>query len=870
MTRRYAVFDQAHLGSQLDVTRGGIVLTTLAPGLNISRTGRCDVPAQDFESIAEFVVYGNAGTSIANRVSIGVVTADADLNDYVGADEFGVGYRLGEGQIRHNGSTLDSATVGALGDIVGVRFTPVDAAPGLLTWYLNGAPAAEVSLPPELDGQPLFLACSIGSDLEPGDLEIMVNSGRDNFWFPVAGQDAGWWEAPALPGTLRFGDAPYISGRGENVPYVRFEGGITENRVVDERGVHFWIWGGASQARGSAAIIEILDSEGRIDDALGLVYRDQPATLRIVDPETGYDAGHSLGSFIVERIEATGPLARKVTLRGPLASFEVPLLRLAVRPDADENAVGHYYPALIGPGFSCPVRLLNQASRIYAIDSIGVAAVGKVRDQGVALDPNAPDYVIRNGGREVELLSEPFGTVTVDAAASGGAIIPPGSTDVLGGEGNPFVGVGGVGTFPDGWTAVTAAKSGYEPYVDSSGRLFIPHPDQAWTQVLKHDTAVLEAGKSYILEIAVDDLWFHPTASSSISMLYAPSNNAPYWWSLYTALHDPNAGVYAGGVLYPPLPQVLTYRITPSADMDLLLRWRVQTTMLPPFTPTTAAIIRHIKLTELPPPEDGTEDELEAEIAAAALPLAEIMSEVIENRCGLPGTLWNRASAEAIDAATGFIGQGYWTAEQAKLRDVIDTLLRGYMASAFEAADGRLTFARLVDPETVSPDGVDITDSDVLNDALPEADEMPGLTCSIGCRRNEHVFSADELGDALPWAARPKLTRQYRYVRRYGGPLAPGLEHARAAETLDSRLVSPADSQAMADHVGQLAQIPRAFFSIRVPNPGRWEVAQVCRLYLPRWFKDGGGWRNVYIVSITNGRQDVGTLRVWTRAPWAQ
>lgn len=868
MSRRYAIFDAANLGSQLDVTRGGIVLTTLAPGLGIARTGRCDVPAQDFESFAEFIVYGNAGTSISNRISIGVVTDDVGLSDYVGADEYGVGYRLGEGQIHHDGSSIESVAVGALGDVIGVRFTPGEAGEGVVTWYRNGVQVTAVDLPTELEGQPLFLACSLGSDLEPGDLEIMVNSGRDWFWFPAAGQGAGWWESAAIPGTLRYGDMPYISGRGEDMPYVRFEGGITENRIQDVRGVHFHIWGDSrSQASGSAAVLEVLDSEGRLDDALGLVYRDQPASLRLVDPETGYDAGHSLGSFIVERIEATGPITRKVTLRGPLASFEVPLLRLAVRPDADENAVGHYYPALIGPGFSCPVRLLNQASRIYAIDSIGVAAVGKVRDQGVALDPTAPDYAMQNGGREIEILNEPAGTVTVDAAASGGAIIPPGSTDVLGGEGNPFVGVGGVGTFPDGWTAVTAAKSGYEPYVDGSGRLFIPHPDQAWTQVIKHDTAVLEAGKSYILEIAVDELWFHPTASSSIAMLYYPYPTSPDWWSLYTALHDPSAGVYAGGVLYPHLPQVLTYRITPSANMDLMLRWRVQTTMLPPFTPDTAAIIRHIKLTELPPPEDGTEDELEAEIAAAALPLADIMAEVIGNRCGLPGTLWNRASAEAIDAATGFTGQGYWTAEQAKLRDVIDTLLRGYMASAFEAADGRLTFARLVDPETVPPDGVDITESDVLNDLLPEADEMPGLTCSIGCRRNEHVFSADELGDALPWAARPKLTRQYRYVRRYGGPLAPGLEHARAAETLDSRLVITEDAQDAIDYAGQLASKARCFFDVKVPRPERWEVAEVCRMYSQRWF---GGWQNVYITRITNGRQSSGTLRVWTRAPWEQ
>lgn len=870
MSRRYAIFDAAQMGPQLDVTRGGIVLTTLVPSLGIARTGRCDVPAQDFESFAEFIVYGNAGTSISNRISIGVVTDDVGLSDYVGADEYGVGYRLGEGQIHHDGSSIESAAVGALGDVIVVRFTPGEAGEGVVTWYRNGVQVAAVDLPTELEGQPLFLACSLGSDLEPGDLEIMVNAGRDWFWFPAAGQGAGWWESAAIPGTLRYGDMPYITARNDEAPYVRYEGGITANRIQDVRGVHFHIWGDSrSQASGSAAVLEVLDSEGRLDDALGLVYRDQPASLRLVDPETGYDAGTPMGGFIVERIEATDPLRRKITLKGPLASFEVPMLRLAVRPDADENAVGHYYPTLVGPAFSCPVRLLNKASRIYAVDGIGIDALGKVRDSGRALDPTAPDFQLLPAGRELELLNEPAGTVTVDAAASGGSIVIPGAPDVLNGDGDPFVGESGVGTFPENWTAVTPALAGYEPYVDANGRLVIPHPDQAWTQVLEHDTAVLESGKTYSLEIAVDELWFHPTAPSHIALLESAGTYAPDWWEVHTMPLYPENGVAAGGVVYPPLPQVLTYKLTPSVNMPLVLRWRVQSTSTP-FPPDYAAIVRHIKLIELPPPEDGTEDELEAEIAAMAMPLATILGEVIGVRCGLPESLWNRASAEAIDAATGFTGQGYWSREQVPLRDVVEDLLRGYTASGFEAADGRLTFARLVDPETAALTGPDITGSDVLNDPLPEPDEMPGLTCSVGCRRNEHVFRADELSDALPWAARPKLTGEYRYVRRYGGPLATGLEHARARPTLPTRLVIQQDAQDTVDHIGQLASVPRAFFDINVPEPHRWEVAQICRLYLPRWFKDNNGWRNVYITRITNGRQDIGTLRVWTRAPWEQ
>lgn len=870
MSRRYAIFDAAQLGPQLDVTRGGIVLTTLVPGLSIARTARLTVPAQDFESFAEFIVYGNAGTSIANRISIGVVTADASLSDYVGADAFGLGYRLGEGQIHHNGSSVESATVGALGDVIGVRYTPGEAGEGVVTWYRNGVQVAAVALPAELEGQPLHLACSLGSSIEPGDLGIMVNSGRDWYWHPVAGQALGWWDVPSIPGTLRYGDAPYISSRDDADPYQRWEGGITSNSISDDRGVHFWIWGSRnSQARGSAAVLEVLDSEGRLDEALGLVYRDQPASLRLVDPETGYDAGADLGAYIVERIEATDTIKRKITLKGPLAAFEIPMLRLAVRPDADPDAVGHYYPMLIGPAFSCPVRLLDKARRIYALDAVGTNAIGKVRDNGVALDISAtpPDYTLLPGGREVELQNEPYGTVTVDAAGTGAGYVPPGAPDVLDGDGNPFAGDPLIG-----WELVDGAGASPTPNVNGHLRLW---SQGGWGRI-KHSTAMLTAGRSYRWSITIHNIRQYLPGGIPVVIGLDSRDSGPFslFWQAQGRFQG-QPGIMSDNLLYLYQPTTFQGIYTPTTSHAPTISWR---DYAGPTPGVDAGLISNVTFIELPEPEDGGEDETDAAIAALARPLEDMLRQGIEARCGLSPDTWDAASAAAIDAATGYTGQGFWAREQIKLRDYIDALLAPYMASAFEAADGRLTFARLIDPESVdldaspTPDnaGPDITGADILNDPMPEADEMPGLTCSIGCRRNEHVFSADELGDALPWAARPKLTNQYRYVRRYGGPLAAGLEHARASETLDSRLVIPADAQDAIDHAGQLASVPRAFFTIRVPDPKRWEVAQVCRLYLPRWFRDNGGWRNVYITRITNGRQPSGTLRVWTRAPWAQ
>lgn len=861
MSRRYAIFDQAHLGPSLDVTRGGIVLTTLVPSLSIARMGRLTVPAQDFESAAEFIVYGNAGTSISNRVSIGVVTSDAELTDYVGADEFGVGYRLGEGQIHHNGSSIESAAVGALGDVVGVRYMP-DA--GTIAWYRNGAIAATVTVPVEMQGKALFLACSIGSDLEPGDLEIQVNSGRDWFEFDFAGPGAGWWEVPALAGTLRFADAPFVSTRDDEVPYQRWEGGMTAERIDDDRGVHFWIWGsGRGQARGSAAVLTILDSEGRLDAALGGLYRDQPASIRLVD--NSYDGGVSVGGYIVDSITPVDPLKRRITLKGPLSAFEVPMLRRQIRPDADPDAVGRYYPMLIGPAFSCPIRLMTQADRRYAVDALGVESIGKVRDNGRALsaDPLDPDFDVQAGGQIVEILNEPAGTITIDAAATGGAYTPPGAVDVLGGSSDPWVGESGPGSFPDDWELVSGI--GDDPYVNASGQLVVPHPDSAGTILLKHETAVLEAGKSYQFSMRVEELWFHPTAPSSIAFLTNGNPLSGAFWDVQTAPLYPSNGVVAGGVGYPPLPQTLRYVYAPAVSHPVYLRVRVQSTSEPPFPPDFAAIIGRLVWNELPPPEDENEDEADAAVASAALPLFDMMQQGIGVRCGLSGMLWDGASFTAVDNSTGYAGQGYWASEQVVLRDYIEALLAPYLASVYEGSDGRLHAARLVDPESVPPTGPDITASDVINDPIPEWDEMQGLTCSIGCRRNEHVFSADELSDALPWAARPKLTNQYRYVRRYGGPLAPGLEHARAAPTLDSRLVVPGDAQDAIDHAGSLASVPRNFFRVRVPEAGRWEPGQVVRMYLPRWFRDNGGWRNVYIVRVRNSKQDFGELTVWTR-----
>lgn len=873
---RFAIFNPATMGDDLEITNGGLVLTTNIPALDINRTARLSVAAQDYESFIQFMVFGLQGTDISNKVSIGLVTSDADLDTYVGGDEFGIGYRVGDGQIRHDGSSVASVTTGALFNVISVRYIPGEAGAGQVAFYRGTTLLSAQPIPAEMEGQPLFPAVSVGSTADAGDISVYANAGRDWYWAEVDAAPIGWWEVNALPGTLRFSNKPFISPPTDTDPFERWEGGITSDLVKDDRGVHFWIWGrGESQARGSAAVVEVLDEEGILNNALGGVYRDQPASLRLLpDGTDSFDDANPLGNFIIDNIIATDLLKRRVTLKGPLSAFEVPMLRLPVKPDADPDAFGNYYPMLIGPAFSCPVRLLKQADRIYAVDAVGTNAISKVRDSGRALDFSLGDWELLPPGREIEVANEPFGTITADAAGTGVNYTPPGEPDVIDNDGNPFV--GDVDDFPIGFTLIDAGGT-VEPNVSPSfaGSLLL-YATEGNTGRLKHSTAVFTAGKTYRISIRIYLIRQHGSGGIPVIVGLGKSETGyenPLWQANGRIIGT--TGIVVGGVTY-STPRTFEFFYTPSTTHSVIIYWRDYADNDPGSL--ISAAIQNLTIVQMPDPEDENEDDADAALAQLARPLEDMLRQGIEERCGLSPDVWASESAAMVDAITGYLGQGYFARDQVVLRDYIEDLLAPYLASAFESRDGKLKIARLVDPEDVdveaspvyAPIGPDIEGSDILNEPVPIWDDMKGLTCSIGCRKNEHVFTMDELLDDVPFAARPKLTKPYRYVRRYGGPLAAGLEHARAAPTLDSRLVIPDDAQAAIDHAGYIARVPRAFFRLEVIDPSRWEVGEVCRMYLPKWIKDNGGWRNVFITRIEDGRKEKGFITVWTRAPWEE
>jgi hypothetical protein len=851
MTRRYAIFDSGSIGTDLAIERGGDILTTIAPSLDINRACRVSVAIDEFDAFVEFILFGFSGTAIANKVSIGVTTATASLSTYVGGDEFGIGYRPGEGQIHYDGSSEASVSVGALGDVLGVRLVPDGEGSGSVVWYRKPFPSGtpevigELQLPGEMADGPWYFTASLGSTADAGDLRLALNSGKDDYEHPAAGLDAGTYETPALPGAIRVAEQHYISGADDTPPRTRWETGITAADIERERGVHFWIWGGTrdSSAPGSRITVEIQDSARRFDAALGGEYRDQPATLHTVDAGTALSTATSLGSYVVDSVEAVDRITRRINLRGPLAEFQVPMLRRRIRPDATPESAGLYWPMLIGPAFSAPPRLLDKSERIYAIDAVGAEGVGIVRDRGNPLDPSAPDYTIGDGGQTVTLANETPGQITVDAGATGGSYVPESPIDAIDGIGNPFS--GSPSTPPTRW----AVSDVDDAYYNGGLAFENVYGVAVWARALDamSDPIALEAGKSYRYEIVIASLTQYPEFTALTRSVQLQTSTSPLSEVLFWQAPGTYTGIYS-----------------PATSHQVYLGHRGNA------AGGTPAVVTKFQLIEIPVLSVEDEEEADDEVAALAMPLADMVRVGIEVRCRKSRSLWDITSAEAIDELSGYAGQGFWAAEQIMLRQYLDLLLDAYTASGFEAADGRLSFARLIDPETVEHD-IELSAGDIQNDPVPVWDQMPGLSRRIGCRRNEHVFRESDLAtdlDAVGWRARRKLTERYRYVMAYNGPLAPGLAHADTAEPLDTRLVLPADAQAEINRIGAIASIARSFFSLDVADSEQFELGRVALVPIPQWFPEGS--RQCLIVRVKDKRlAQTGNVVVWTRAPWA-
>lgn len=865
--KQYTVIDESVLVTGLAVEQGGVVLTTDAAGLDINHTARSSF-AQEIDNVAvEVLLYGDA-VSLAGKAAVGFGNADHSLNTYVGASSNSIGYRVFDGEIHIGGVSVASVATGTLGDVVKVISVRA-AAETTLYFYLNenlqytyvvdkGCPALPLA-------DPLYWMISLGS-VEGGDINAFVNSGAQQFEYATV-LAQGFYRVPILAQTARFSDVPYVSHPSDSLPSVRWVGTLEPTDVTIDRGVTFWPWGSDESARGSTLSFTVVDAEGALDATLDGSYRDQPVTLQLVESHASFDSAEALGSFVVEDVQMLDELRRKITCVDALATYEVPMQRRYYRPDYDEQAAFRPWTIMLGAVFSAELTLIDSVNFTYALDSVGVSSVGKIRDKGSPFSTLAspPDYVIADGGQSVTLRNQPVGVITLDAEVSGVTFVNPSgndspSTDLLEDHGNPFRGDSGTGEIY-GWDVATGMGGADPRYVDSSRVQFSQY--YARNSAIWRPNVVFTAGKTYRYRITVSQVPGYVGSSGTARLLFAPG---------ITNVPPPGAfldvrGNYDSSTTASPFPRTYEGTFTQLANTTGVTVFYYANSVVGASEFSQRAEITEFRLEEVPVVDPEADDEV-VEEALTPMSLRDIAKAMIEERGQLPSTSWNEDTFAAIDTATGYSGSGFYATEQVTVRYGLSEALRGYTAGVYRASDGRIASCRLIAPEDETATKT-LGELDIESVPIFRLDKAPGLSRRFGVRRNERILTDSDLVTddvQVTMRLRRKLGRQHRFICAYGGPLAPVYSPSDAAGPVDTHLVKKADGNAEIQRIGAIYADARGFYDIACLGRSDIEIGDVVTVTYDGFGLSSG--KNLLVVrSRENKLEDKQMITFWGLAP---
>lgn len=419
MARVFDRFNATTIGPDLVATDGGLLLTTNADSLSISRAARGNVFHSDGSHGVEFTFYGDDPLV----ASVGLVQASVSLSVAVGSVVNSVGWRMDTGEILLDGVvSVSGLPIVTKGQVVGLIFREGPGFRYYADYYLEDALVASVRIA-TVPGFSWAFAVSLAGAVA-GELTAALNAGQ----WPARSDAAyiGWKPATVQPGVVRVADEHWLSAHTDNPADTRYEGLLSAAGIDVIQSVGFWPWQDAAAPRGAAAALNIYDPNGLLD-ALEV---DGEVRVRVSQGVSGGSlaAAADIGRFVLDGIEVTGDDWKRVRLRDAHDDLDEPLNPGVFLPNIPALA-WQPQPVVIGAVCSVPLLAANSDGTVGFLSDAPLSSVSEVLDRGDALEVGT--WSIAPGDQQLLLESPPVGPVVADVSSIGASMAPATLQQVL-------------------------------------------------------------------------------------------------------------------------------------------------------------------------------------------------------------------------------------------------------------------------------------------------------------------------------------------------------------------------------------------------------------------------------------------------------
>jgi hypothetical protein len=830
VAKTFARFAGSPIGPALTVQNGGLILTTNAATADNARTAISDVSHSTGGHGVEFVLWGDD----ALTCDIGLAPTGASLGAALGSIVGSLAWALHQGAIFSGGTSLATGLPAvSKGDIVGVS---VDLAASTATFWRNGESVHSRALP--TTGTTWHFAASPHTPGGAGRLALAVNAGQ---WPRRSTSVPDWRPADAAVSTTRIAEADWLTAASDTPAHARFEGLLDPRSLTITSEIGFWPWGGEPPTGAGAAQVSAIDPDGVLDALAQNDVGGAAVWIGAIDLDVTASEAKRNDALYSEDLEQA--IWTKVNLAPIVANTAADAAGALTLDKVIANTVsGSHY---VEQGFTLADNAIVSVACLVRKGEYDVARLGFA-----CKNNSGPALAFRFSTEAITVASQGTGNTAVVHRIEnlGGGLYRMAleNIDVLTGTGTPriratlmddagatsFAGDGVKGTHHGAFQLVPGAE--LQPYVASA---------DAPASVAASGGAA-RADASPVARFVLDRIESHDDARK---VLYLTDAHADLDESLTRGVFLPNVPTLAWQaqpVLIGAVASVPCLRansdgsvvwLADSAIADVALvydRGDIMESGTVAFTPDRQQLT-------LQQPSIGPMVADVSSIGAGMAPatLAQAVTAMFD-RIGKGS--YSLEDLQAIDAASGYAGVGYYAGQPVPVRVALAQLMPSYGAW-WQDATGLLRFSRIVDPAGVASAqwAFDLDSSDFGEPLAARPDDAPNLSRRMGYRPNARPLQPGEFVTDLvdvPASRREELGQSHRGIAYSAVPLAARYAHADTAAPVPSTLWRQQDAQAEVDRVCGFYTVPRALYLARVPGMAAVPTpGQVGRIRYPRY-----------------------------------